>query len=360
MLTALLLSLVDQYGWLNVFSYLTFRGILAVLTALALGIALGPYCIRLLQRHQCGQIIREDDVPFHKDKAGTPTMGGALICFTLTVSTLLWADLMSPYIWLVLGTCLTFAAIGFIDDYLKIRRQNSHGLRARQKILLQTVAALCVAIALGQIMTPAEQLYIVPFAKDVAINAGVLFIPLTALVLVAASNGVNLADGLDGLAIMPIVMIAAGFAIFSYATGHVEFSQYLQIPHIEGAGELVIFCTALVGSALAFLFFNCHPASLFLGDLGSLSLGATIGIVAVVVRQEVVLFIMSGIFVVETLSVMMQVVSYQMFGKRIWLMAPIHHHYELKFKMPEQKLVVRFWIVSLMFVLAGLATLKIR
>ncbi len=360
MLTDLFLSLVDRISWLNVFSYLTFRGICSVLTALAIGIMLGPKIIRLLEQFQIGQVIREDDVPFHANKSGTPTMGGLLILFCVAVSTLLWADLGSRFVWIVMTTLFLFAAIGFTDDYLKIRHQNSKGLSARQKFGLQTAAGLIIAVVVHQTSTaPIQTDYIVPVLKDVVFAAGLLFVPITALVLVSASNAVNLTDGLDGLATLPIVMIAAGFAIFSYVTGHAQFASYLAIPYIEGAGELVIVCAGLVGGGLAFLFYNCYPAQIFMGDVGALSLGAVIGIIAVMVRQEIVLFIMCGIFVIETMSVILQVASYKLLGRRVWLMSPIHHHFELK-GWPESKIVVRFWIFSLVFVLAGLATLKIR
>ncbi len=360
MLTELLLSMVDRFSWLNVFNYLTFRGICGVLTSLILGIALGPKLIQLLRRFQIGQVIREDDVPFHADKSGTPTMGGLLIIFCVTLSTLLWADLSSRLVWIALGTLFAFAAIGFADDYLKIRRQSSKGLSARQKISLQTLAALAVAVVLYQTSSdPSHTDYIVPVLKDVVIAAGIWFVPITALILVSASNAVNLTDGLDGLATMPIVMIAAGFAVFCYVTGHAQFASYLAIPYVEGAGELLIFCTGLIGGGLAFLFYNCHPAQMFMGDVGALSLGGAIGVVAVMVRQEVVLVVMCGIFVIETMSVILQVASYKLVGRRLWLMSPIHHHFELK-GWTESKIVVRFWILSLVFVLAGLVTLKIR
>ncbi len=360
MLTALFLSLVDQFSWLNVFSYLTFRGMCSVITALVLGVVLGPRLIKLLTKHQIGQVIREDDVPLHISKGGTPTMGGLLILLCVTVSTLLWANLESRFVWIALGTLFAFAAIGFADDYLKIKRKHNRGLTARQKFLLQFMTGFAVAgILYATTADPQQNYYIVPVFKDLVLDFGIWFIPVTALVLVSASNGVNLTDGLDGLATMPIVMIAAGFAVFSYVTGHFEFSNYLAIPYIEGTGELVVFCSGLIGGGLAFLFYNCHPAQIFMGDVGALSLGAVIGVVAVMVRQEVVLFIMCGIFVIETMSVILQVASFKLFGRRVWLMSPIHHHFELK-GWHESKIVVRFWILSLVFVIAGLATLKIR
>jgi len=360
MLTELFLSLVDRFTWLNVFGYLTFRGICSVITALLIGMLAGPRIIDLLQRLSVGQVIREDDVPFHAGKSGIPTMGGLLILLCVTVSTLLWADLGSRLIWIVIGTFVVFAAIGFVDDYLKIKRRNSKGLIPSRKLALQVIAGLGVGFVLYLTSTTDAQLeYIVPVVKDVVVSAGIWFIPITALILVSASNGVNLTDGLDGLAIMPIVMIAAGFAVFCYLTGHAEFSRYLQIPYIEGAGELVVFCGSLVGGGLAFLYFNCHPAQMFMGDVGAISLGAVIAVVAVIVRQEVVLFIMCGVFVIETMSVILQVASYKLLGRRVWLMSPIHHHFELK-GWQESKIVVRFWILSLIFVLIGLATLKIR
>lgn len=360
MLTALFLSLADQFSVFNIFRYLTFRGICGILTALWIGIALGGWLIRKLQKWEIGQVIREDDVPFHSKKKGTPTMGGLLVVVAVTISTLLWADLSTRFVWITIAAVLAFAAIGFADDYLKLKRGNSIGLTPIQKITGQILAALLVSGVLYQTATtPAETAYILPFFKDVSLLLGLWFIPITIFVMVGTSNAVNLTDGLDGLAIMPVVLVAGGLGIFAYCTGHIQFSEYLAIPHVTGAGELVVFCAALVGAGLAFLYFNCYPAQIFMGDVGSMSLGAALAVVAVIVRQEVVFLVMSGIFVLETVSVIMQVISFKLLGRRVWLMSPLHHHFELK-GWPEPRITVRFWIGALVLVLAGLATLKIR
>ena len=360
MLTAFFLSLADDFSVFNVFRYLTFRGVCGVLTALGIGIASGPWIIRKLQELNIGQVVREDDVPFHSPKKGTPTMGGLLIVISITISTLLWADLSTRFVWIALAAVIAFALIGMVDDYLKLKRGNSVGLTVRQKFLSQTLAAFLVATILYQTAAaPQEVAYIVPFFKDVSLALGLWFIPISMLVLVGTSNAVNLTDGLDGLAIMPVVLVAGGLAIYAYSTGHAQFSDYLSIPFVEGAGELLVFCASLVGAGLAFLYFNCYPAQIFMGDIGSMSLGAAVAVVAVIVRQEIVFIIMSGIFVLETVSVIMQVVSFNLFGKRVWLMSPLHHHFELK-GWPEPRITVRFWIGALVLVLVGLATLKIR
>jgi phospho-N-acetylmuramoyl-pentapeptide-transferase len=316
--------------------------------------------IEKLTRQKIGQSVRDDGPQSHLSKSGTPTMGGAMILFAVAISTLLCADLSNRYIWVVLLVTLAHGVIGFIDDYKKVLLGNSDGLSARAKYFWQSVVALGAGIYLYQTaQVPAETQFIVPFFKNVTLNMGWSYVVLTYFVIVGSSNAVNLTDGLDGLAIMPTVMIAAALAIFAYLSGHVNFSQYLHIPHIPKSGELVVFCAALVGSGLGFLWFNAYPAMVFMGDVGALALGAALGIVAVLVRQEVVLLIMGGIFVVETISVIIQVGSYKTRKKRVFLMAPIHHHYELK-GWPEPRIIVRFWIISVILVLIGLATLKLR
>ncbi len=344
----------------RVLHYLTFRAILGVLTALAISLMIGPFMIEKLTHKKIGQSVRDDGPQSHLSKSGTPTMGGAMILFAVAISTLLCADLTNRYIWVVLLVTLAHGVIGFIDDYKKVMLGNSVGLSAKAKYFWQSVVAAGAAIYLFQTaQVPAETQFIVPFFKNVGLNLGWAYIILTYFVIVGSSNAVNLTDGLDGLAIMPTVMIAAALAIFAYLSGHANFAQYLQIPHIPKSGELVVFCAALVGSGLGFLWFNAYPAMVFMGDVGALALGAALGIVAVLVRQEIVLIIMGGIFVVETISVIIQVASYKTRKKRVFLMAPIHHHYELK-GWPEPRIIVRFWIISVILVLIGLATLKLR
>ncbi|UZR30536.1 phospho-N-acetylmuramoyl-pentapeptide-transferase [Methylococcus mesophilus] len=344
----------------RVFHYLTFRGILGVLTALVISFIVGPAMIRHLGSYKIGQTIRDDGPQSHLSKAGTPTMGGALILVTITISTLLWADLGNRYVWAVLLVTLAYGFIGFIDDYKKLVLKNSKGLAARHKYLWQSVFGLGVALFLYHTASsPQETQFIVPFFKNVVLNMGWLYIPMVYFVVVGSSNAVNLTDGLDGLAILPTVLVAGGLAIFAYASGHSEFSEYLGIPYLPKAGELVVFCGALVGAGLGFLWFNTYPAQVFMGDIGALALGAALGMVAVLVRQEIVLMIMGGIFVMETVSVMLQVLSFKLTGRRIFRMAPIHHHFELK-GWPEPRVIVRFWIISVILVLIGLATLKLR
>ena len=344
----------------RVLNYLTFRAILGVLTALTISFAIGPIMIQKLTRQKIGQSVRDDGPQSHLSKSGTPTMGGAMILFAVAISTLLCADLSNRYIWVVLIVTLAHGVIGFIDDYKKVLLGNSVGLSARAKYFWQSVVALGAGIYLFQTaQVAAETQFIVPFFKNITLNLGWGYVVLTYFVIVGSSNAVNLTDGLDGLAIMPTVMIAAALAIFAYLSGHANFSQYLQIPHLPKSGELVIFCAALIGSGLGFLWFNAYPAMVFMGDVGALALGAALGIVAVLVRQEVVLVIMGGIFVMETISVIIQVASYKTRKKRVFLMAPIHHHYELK-GWPEPRIIVRFWIISVILVLIGLATLKLR
>ncbi len=357
----LLADLLSNYGsGFRVLHYLTFRAILGVLTALAISFVIGPIMIEKLTRRKIGQSVRDDGPQSHFSKSGTPTMGGTMILFAVAISTLLCADLSNRYIWVVLLVTLAHGVIGFVDDYKKVLLGNSVGLSAKAKYFWQSVVALGAGLYLfNTAQVPAETQFIVPFFKTVSLNMGWGYVVLTYFVIVGSSNAVNLTDGLDGLAIMPTVMIAAALAIFAYLSGHANFAQYLQIPHIPRAGELVVFCAALIGSGLGFLWFNAYPAMVFMGDVGALALGAALGIVAVLVRQEIVLVIMGGIFVVETVSVIIQVASYKTRKKRVFLMAPIHHHYELK-GWPEPRIIVRFWIISVILVLIGLATLKLR
>ncbi len=344
----------------NVFGYLTLRAILGALTALAISLLVGPWMINRLSQLQIGQQIRADGPQSHLSKAGTPTMGGALIITAVIMSTLLWADLSNRYVWVVMLVTLGFALIGWLDDYLKISRGNSRGLPAKWKYLMQTVMALTVAIYLYQ-TAPSEEYtrLLIPFFKDLALPLGIGFVVMVYFVIVGSSNAVNLTDGLDGLAIMPTILVSAALGIFAYASGHSVFSEYLGIPGIPGTGELTVFCSALAGAGLGFLWFNTYPAQVFMGDIGALAIGAALGVIAVMVRQELAFFIMGGIFVLETVSVILQVASYKLTGKRIFRMAPIHHHFELK-GWPEPRVIVRFWIISVVLVLVGLATLKIR
>ena len=344
----------------RVFSYLTLRAILSTLTALLIAVIIGPKMIRWLQHMQIGQTIRDDGPESHLAKSGTPTMGGLLILAAIVSSVLLWADLTNRYVWVTLFVLVSFGVIGFVDDYRKVIRKDARGLIARWKYFWQSVIAIAVAFYLySSQQNPAETALLVPFFKDVMPQMGMLFIVVTYFVIVGTSNAVNLTDGLDGLAIVPVILVAGAFAIFAYVTGNINFSAYLHIPYLPLTSELVILCTAMVGAGLGFLWFNTYPAQVFMGDVGSLALGGTLGVLAVLVRQEIVLIIMGGIFVVETLSVILQVGSFKLRGKRIFRMAPIHHHYELK-GWPEPRVIVRFWIISLMLVLVGLATLKLR
>ncbi len=353
--------LTGYYGGFRVFGYLTLRAIFAALTALSISLLVGPWMIRTLAARQIGQVVRDSGPDTHLGKTGTPTMGGALILVAVTIGTLLWANLENRFIWIVLCVTLAFGLIGFYDDYLKLVIKNPRGLAARWKYLWQSCAGLAAAVALWQTaQSPAETALYVPFFKNVAIPMGAAaFIVFTYFVIVGSSNAVNLTDGLDGLAIMPCVMVAGALGVFAYVTGHVNFAAYLQIPYVPGAGEVLIFVATIVGAGLGFLWFNTYPAQVFMGDIGALALGAALGIVAVIVRQEIVLAIMGGIFVLETVSVILQVASFRLRGKRIFRMAPIHHHYELK-GWAEPKVIVRFWIISFMLVLIGLATLKLR
>jgi len=345
----------------GVFQYLTLRAILGVLTALIISFLVGPVMIRRLSFHQIGQTVREDGPESHLSKAGTPTMGGTLLLVAVAVSTLLWSDLSSRYVWVLLVVTLMFGAIGFVDDYKKLALQDSAGLAARYKYLWQSLVGFGAACFLYVTATsPAETQLIIPFFKDVVIDLGPFwFVVLGYFVIVGTSNAVNLTDGLDGLAIMPTVLVAGALGIFVYASGHLTFSNYLMIPYLPGVGEAVVFCGALVGAGLGFLWFNAYPAQVFMGDVGALALGAALGLLAVIVRQELVLLIMGGVFVMETVSVILQVVSFKLTGRRIFRMAPLHHHYELK-GWPEPRIIVRFWIITVILVLVGLASLKIR
>lgn len=345
----------------RVLQYLTLRGILGVLTSLIFSLTMGPVLIRWLTHYQIGQSVRQDGPKSHFSKAGTPTMGGALILVSMLFSTLLWSDLTNYYVWVVLGVTGIFGAVGWVDDYRKVVRRNSIGLPSRWKYLWQSIAGLGGAMALYYFAdSPIQTTLIVPFFKHWAIPmGGVTFVLFSYLVIVGSSNAVNLTDGLDGLAILPTVLVGGAMGVFAYVTGNINFANYLQIPFIPNSGEMIIFCGALVGSGLGFLWFNTYPAQVFMGDVGALALGAALGTVAVIVRQEIVLAIMGGVFVAETLSVILQVASFKLTGRRIFRMAPLHHHYELK-GWPEPRIIVRFWIITVVLVLVGLATLKIR
>jgi phospho-N-acetylmuramoyl-pentapeptide-transferase len=352
---------LQQYeSGFSVFQYITFRTILGTITALVLSLVIGPTMIRKLSSYKIGQQVRDDGPQSHLSKAGTPTMGGALILVSIAISTLLWANLSSEKVWVVLGVTLSFGLIGGIDDYKKLVYGNSKGLSARSKYFWQTVFGFAAAYFMfSSAKTPVETTLIFPFLKDVMLPLGAGFVVLAYLVIVGSSNAVNLTDGLDGLAIMPTVMVAGALAVFAYLSGHSTFANYLGIPYVAGVGELSIFCGALVGAGLGFLWFNTYPAMVFMGDVGALALGAALGVIAVYVRQELVLVIMGGVFVMETVSVILQVGSYKLTGKRIFRMAPIHHHFELK-GWPEPRVIVRFWIITVVLVLVGLASLKLR
>jgi phospho-N-acetylmuramoyl-pentapeptide-transferase len=340
--------------------YITVRGIFSILTAMAVSLLIGPWMIRRLNYHQIGQVVRDDGPESHFSKAGTPTMGGALILVSIAISTLLWSDLSNHYVWTVLLVTVAFGAVGWVDDYRKVFEQNTVGLSARWKYFWQSLIGLTAAIVLYYTaQSPVETQYIIPFFKDVAVDVGVLYIVITYFMIVGFSNAVNLTDGLDGLAILPTVMVGGALGLIAYLAGHSEFSAYLNIPNVSGAGEIVIFAGALMGAGLGFLWFNTYPAQIFMGDVGALALGASLGVMAVISRHEIVLFIMGGIFVMETASVILQVASFKLTGKRIFRMAPLHHHFELK-GWPEPRVIVRFWIITVMLVLFGLTTLKLR
>ena len=344
----------------NVFNYLTMRAIMGALTALAISFVIGPRMIKRLQFNQLGQPVREEGPETHLLKAGTPTMGGTLILTAISISTVLWADLENLYVWIVLFVTLSFGVIGYVDDYKKLILQDPAGISAGQKLFWQSTAAMIAAVALYVTATDEVQTsLLIPYFKDLAIPLGLFQLVVTYFFIVGFSNAVNLTDGLDGLAIMPTVLVGGALGIFAYVTGNVNFSGYLDIPYVAGTGEILVYCTALAGAGLGFLWFNTYPAQVFMGDIGALSLGAALGVVAVIVRQEIVLAIMGGIFVMETLSVMIQVASFKLTGKRVFRMAPIHHHFELK-GWAEPKVIVRFWIITVILVLIGLASLKIR
>ncbi|WP_032091877.1 MULTISPECIES: phospho-N-acetylmuramoyl-pentapeptide-transferase [Pasteurellaceae] len=352
---------LQQYqSGFNVVSYITVRAILALLTALLLSLWIGPKVIRRLQILKFGQEVRNDGPESHLSKKGTPTMGGIMILFAIGVSTLLWANLANPYIWFSLLVLFGYGAVGFIDDYRKITRKNTDGLIARWKYFWLSAIALVAVFGMYAVGKDSDATrLVVPFFKEVMPQLGLFYIILAYFVIVGTSNAVNLTDGLDGLAIMPTVFVAGAFALIAWATGNVEWSKYLYIPYIKYTSELVVFCTAIVGAGLGFLWFNTYPAQVFMGDVGSLALGGALGVVAVLVRQEFLLVIMGGVFVMETLSVILQVGSYKLRKQRIFRMAPIHHHFELK-GWPEPRVIIRFWIISLMLVLLGLVTLKLR
>ena len=389
MLLALAQWLQNDYGFLRVFNYLTFRAVMASLTALVIGLGFGPWVIRRLTELKVGQAVRTNGPQTHLVKAGTPTMGGVLVLMGIAVSTLLWADWSNRFIWIVLLVTLGYGAIGWVDDYRKVVYRDPKGMSSREKFFWQTVIGLFAAAYLAfsvsetsnmrvlelfmdwvrsglSLNLPAKSHLIVPFFKEVSYPLGVFgFIILTYLVIVGSSNAVNLTDGLDGLVIMPVVMVGSALGVFAYVMGSAVYSKYLLFPHIPGAGELLIFCSAMAGAGLAFLWFNAHPAQVFMGDVGALALGGALGTIAVIVRQEIVLFIMGGIFVVETLSVMLQVTWFKFTkkrygeGRRLFRMAPLHHHFELS-GWKETQVVVRFWVITMMLVLIGLSTLKLR
>jgi phospho-N-acetylmuramoyl-pentapeptide-transferase len=360
MLLSLMEYLTQYHSGFRAFEFITMRAIMGVLTSLTISLLFGPWLIRRLVGARIGQPVRDDGPESHFSKAGTPTMGGMLILVSIAISTLLWSDLGNRYVWVVLLVTLGFGIIGGIDDYQKLRYGNSKGISARAKLLGQSVVALAAAVYLYMTAeTPAELTLLFPVFKDWQIYLGWLFIPWVFLVIVGASNAVNLTDGLDGLAIMPTVLVGTALGAIAYFTGHYKFAEYLNIPFIHGVGEIAVFCAALLGAGLGFLWFNTYPAQVFMGDIGALSLGAALGVIAVISRHELVLFIMGGVFVMEAVSVIMQVISFKLTGKRIFRMAPIHHHFELK-GWPEPRVIVRFWIITLILVMVGFATLKVR
>lgn len=360
MLYLLSTYLQKYYHAFGVFHYITLRAVLAALTSLVIAVLCGPAIIRLLAKAQIGQVVRDDGPKSHFSKSGTPTMGGVLILLAIAITTILWSNLSNLYVWIVLAVMLSFGAIGWVDDYRKLILRNSRGLPAKWKYFWQSVCGIGVAIFLYSIAdTAPETSLLIPFFKDLIIPLGLFYVVLTYFVIVGTSNAVNLTDGLDGLAILPTVLIAGALGIFAYITGHVKFAEYLTLPYIPGAGEVAVLCGAIVGSGLGFLWFNAYPAQIFMGDVGALGLGAALGIIAVIVRQELVLFIMGGVFVAETISVILQVGSYKLRRKRIFKMAPIHHHFELA-GWPEPRVIVRFWILTVVLVLFGLATIKLR
>ena len=356
-LTEYLSEFVSGFG---VFGYLTFRTMVSALTALAMSLVIGPIMIRTLSHHQIGQPVREDGPETHLAKSGTPTMGGTMILVTISATTLLWGELGNRYVWLALAVTFAFGVIGWYDDYLKVSKKDAGGLPARWKFLWQSLAGLVAAVVLYQgATTAAETSLFVPFFKEIALPLGVGSVLLTWLMIVGMSNAVNLTDGLDGLAILPTVMVGAALGFIAYLVGHVEFANYLRIPYVAGSGELAVFCGAMIGAGLGFLWFNAYPAQVIMGDVGALALGAALGLVASIIRHEIVLLIMGGLFVLEIGSVILQVATFKATGRRMFRMAPIHHHFELK-GWPEPRVIVRFWIITLILVIVGLSTLKLR
>ena len=343
-----------------VLQYITVRGIFSVLTALGVSLLIGPTMIRRLNYHQIGQVVRDDGPETHFSKAGTPTMGGALILVSIAMSTLLWSDLSNHYVWVVLLVTLSVGAVGWVDDYRKVFEKNTAGLAPRWKLFWQFMVAITASLILyNTALSSVETAYILPFFKEVAVDTGFFYVVISSLMIVFFSNAVNLTDGLDGLAILPTVMVGGALGVIAYLAGHSEFSAYLNIPNVLGSGEIVIFAGALVGAGMGFLWFNTYPAQIFMGDVGALALGAALGVMAVIARHEIILFIMGGVFVVEAFSVIIQVASFKLTGRRVFRMAPLHHHFELK-GWPEPRVIVRFWIITVMLVLFGLATLKLR
>jgi phospho-N-acetylmuramoyl-pentapeptide-transferase len=352
--------LQEYYHAFSVVQYITLRSILAALTALVIALVLGPIIIKKLALEQIGQVVRNDGPKSHLSKSGTPTMGGVLILASVTITSLLWSNLNNAYVWIVLAVTLSFGVIGWVDDYRKLIRRDPRGLPGKWKYFWQSLCGMSAAVFLySMASSPVETSLLIPFFKNMFIPLGALYILFTYFVIVGTSNAVNLTDGLDGLAILPTILIAGALGIFAYITGHMKFAEYLVLPYIPGVGEIAVFCGAIVGSGLGFLWFNAYPAQIFMGDVGALSLGAALGVIAVLVRQELILFIMGGVFVAETLSVMLQVGSFKLRGKRIFKMAPIHHHFELV-GWPEPRVIVRFWIVTVILVLCGLASIKLR
>jgi len=360
MLYHLLYPLHQDYAAFNVFRYITFRAAYAALTALAMSLLLGPVVIRTLAAWRFGQLIRVEGPESHQAKAGTPTMGGLLILFCVAVPTLLWGRLDNLYLWLALLTTLAFGAVGLADDWLKIVRRRSLGLSGRWKLAAQVVISVAFALALSTFAAPSYETRVgIPFFKNVLLDLGWFYLAFVVLILTGASNAVNLTDGLDGLAVGTTLVAVSFYTVVTYLAGNAVFARYLQIVYVEGAGELTVFCGALLGAGMGFLWFNAHPASIFMGDTGSLALGAALGSVAVISKHEVLLVLVGGVFVIEALSVMIQVLSFRLTGKRVFLMAPIHHHFE-KLAWAESKIIVRFWIVAIIFALLSLSTLKLR
>lgn len=358
MLFHVLYPLRDHLSFLNVFKYITFRTFGASITSVLLAMFLGPVFIRLMKLKQMGQVVRDDGPETHFSKRGTPTMGGILILAAIIIPTLLWSDLTNPFVWIALAVTTLYGVIGWADDYLKVIRKNPKGLSGKQKLLFQTLVALGASIILYRDHHHPATLT-VPFLKEVSLNLGIFFIPFATFVIVGTSNAVNLTDGLDGLAVGPTITTASTYLILAYCAGHVKIAEYLQIPHIPGAGELAIFSGSVAAACLGFLWFNTYPAQVFMGDVGSLSLGGALAIVAIISKNEILLALCGGIFVLEALSVMAQVTSFKLTGKRVFKMAPIHHHYEKK-GWPEPKVIVRFWIISVLLALVSLSTLKLR